>query len=335
MLRTAAAFLETCMIPPPTAAANDSRAALEAGQQCFDAALRYLAFGWPPLWLCPPDHVGVGRTHGKSCTSHGKAPWGPWKEFQTRLPTPDELRAKHRDLPNGNVGVALGGPGRLCRLDIEGAAGEARLAELSHGERPTTAEFRSGRADGTGRGLLYLTPEGLTWRTRAEGLGIGAELRIQAQGAQTVLPPSRHKDGGRYVWLPGCSPWDLPVAPAPVWLARLMDEHTQGKAGSKRQAEALADGEMIPGGSRNSTLASMAGTMRRRGFPREAIAAALHVVNEARCDPPLEEAEVDAIAEKIARYDPAKVPFVCARCAAFGGGRQPGQPGIKFTMEVR
>src|SRR5262249_49534611 len=43
------------------------------------------------------------------------------------------------------------------------------------------------------------------------------ELRFQAKGAQTVLPPSRHKDGGLYEWLPGRSPDDIPLAPAPRW----------------------------------------------------------------------------------------------------------------------
>ena len=51
----------------------------------------------------------MGRTHGKACASHGKAPWGPWKEFQTRLPTEEELRAKWRDNPELNVGMTLGG----------------------------------------------------------------------------------------------------------------------------------------------------------------------------------------------------------------------------------
>jgi hypothetical protein len=315
--------------PQTDPAADAHQAALAAGRECLEAALRYLALDWPPLVCCPPDHLGVGRTHAKNCTSQGKAPFGPWKEFQTRLPTIDELRQKWRDLPNGNVGIALGRPGGPIRLDVEGAAGEARLAELSQGELPPTPAFRSGRADGTGRGLLYRLPEGLTWRTRAEGLGIGAELRIQGLGAQTVLPPSRHKEGGRYSWLPGRSPWEIVLAPAPPWLVRLMAEQARG-GGGRRRAEPLADGEMIPGGSRNSVLASLAGTMRRRGFSREAIAAALRVENEARCDPPLDAAEVDGIAERIARYAPTAVPGACGnRCA------RPAHKVISCTIEVR
>jgi hypothetical protein len=51
--------------------------------------------------------------------------------------------------------------------------------------------------------------------------------------------------------------------------------------------------EAIPEGQRDSTLASLAGTMRHKGFPVEAIAAALHVVNTQRCRPPLADRDIE------------------------------------------
>jgi hypothetical protein len=61
----------------------------------------------------------------------------------------------------------------------------------------------------------------------------------------------------------------------------------------------------IPQGQRNAALASLAGAMRRRGASEEAIAAALLVENQRRCDPPLSETEVRGIAKRIGRYAPA------------------------------
>jgi hypothetical protein len=69
-----------------------------------------------------------------------------------------------------------------------------------------------------------------------------------------------------------------------------------------------APGERIPVGERNGTLTSLAGTMRRRGMSGEAIAAALHADNAARCDPPLADSEVAGIARSIARYPADSVP---------------------------
>src|SRR5215207_5203867 len=67
-----------------------------------------------------------------------------------------------------------------------------------------------------------------------------------------------------------------------------------------RPAEPV-DGK-IPEGRRNSTLASIAGTMRHRGLGEEAIFAALWIFNQERCTPPLDEAEVRKVAKSIARY---------------------------------
>jgi hypothetical protein len=64
-------------------------------------------------------------------------------------------------------------------------------------------------------------------------------------------------------------------------------------------------GERIPDGQRNTTLASLAGTMRRRGMSTVAIEAALLIENTARCDPPLDAEEVAVIAASMARYHPA------------------------------
>lgn len=56
---------------------------------------------------------------------------------------------------------------------------------------------------------------------------------------------------------------------------------------------------------RNNTLASLAGTMRRRGMTQEAIEAALQQENLKRCTKPLDASEVSSIAASIAKYPAA------------------------------
>jgi AAA domain/Primase C terminal 1 (PriCT-1) len=115
--------------------------------------------------------------------------------------------------------------------------------------------------------------------------------------------------------------WDLherPIRlePAPVVTREMLEAVGHVKAdglnGSKTSsgddAKPTREGagpvsERIPEGTRNTTLASIAGSMRRRGMAEDEIAAALLKVNE-RCDPPLEEAEVRTVARSIARYQP-------------------------------
>lgn len=63
---------------------------------------------------------------------------------------------------------------------------------------------------------------------------------------------------------------------------------------------------IIRPGSRNTHLASLAGTMRRRDMTRAAIEAALMAENAEHCRPPLDDEEVTQIADSISRYSPSE-----------------------------
>ena len=67
---------------------------------------------------------------------------------------------------------------------------------------------------------------------------------------------------------------------------------------------------IIGEGSRNATLFSLAGSMRNRGFSEDAIIAAVLIENEQKCQPPLGEREVRALARSVMRYEPDGGSFV-------------------------
>jgi hypothetical protein len=96
------------------------------------------------------------------------------------------------------------------------------------------------------------------------------------------------------------------IDPAPLppdWLAMLT-------AATERRADASPSspekGPPILEGSRNTTLASLAGTMRAKGFDESAIAAALLAHNQNHCQPPLPDSEVRTIAASVAKYPAGK-----------------------------
>jgi hypothetical protein len=62
--------------------------------------------------------------------------------------------------------------------------------------------------------------------------------------------------------------------------------------------------EVICEQSRNRTLTALAGTMRRAGASPPAMLAALRQTNLERCKPPLEDAELETIANSVGRYEP-------------------------------
>jgi putative DNA primase/helicase len=295
--------------PPPFEPGNSSGPdaylddARRAGAECLAVALDYLGRGWSSLPLCPPDHLGMRLAGHDNCKHPGKRPWHKWTKHQTERPTEQEVRSWWRQVPTANVGIALGPVSGLVRLDVDGEQGEQFLAELSGGDVPDTLEMISG---GGGRGLLFAIPPGVTLRpTHYHGDKIHEGLSLLGEGAQTVMPPSRHKNGPRYAWRTGHSPDDIDPAPAPAWLVARMSTTRKSRLRATASNGAPPIGERIGEGSRNVTLTSLAGTMRRRGMSQDAILAALLVINEQQCDPPLDENEVETIARSVARYDPA------------------------------
>lgn len=159
----------------------------------------------------------------------------------------------------------------------------------------------------TGGGGLHLYlyyAGGPVPKTLVEGID------LKGDGGYVVAPPSLHISGQRYAW-DGVSDWpdSIYAANAPEWLVERIAKpqaltRKKAKPPTAALAEILVDGQKWGKGERNNNLTSLAGTMRRRGFSREAIEKALLEENQQRCDPPLAEAEVLRITESVASYEP-------------------------------
>jgi len=194
--------------------------------------------------------------------------------------------------PVANIGVATGQASDVFVLDIDGPNGEQSLAHLieTHGSLSETAEVSTGK----GRHLYFKNPRGLS--NSVSKLGPGLDIR--SDGGYVVAPPSIHPSGHRYTWTN-----DRPPADAPEWLIALAK--SDDRLFSKRSAlPAVANHKQLQfeRGSRNSSLASLAGTLLHKGLPRDAIESALQEVNASACTPPLAEREVSTIAASICRY---------------------------------
>jgi putative DNA primase/helicase len=125
-------------------------------------------------------------------------------------------------------------------------------------------------------------------------------LEVKADGGYVAAPPSIHPSGAHYEWV--ISPDEAALADPPEWLIK-----QAAMRGRRMYAEDI--GEVIANGSRNKTLLSLAGTLRRRGLGEAAIAAALLGINAVACETPLEEDEVRKIARSITRYEPDGRPW--------------------------
>lgn len=235
-----------------------------------EAALGYAKRGWP-VFPCEPRGKKPLCPHGlKEATTDRQVIrewWGRWPDANISMPT-----------------------GRYVVLDVDGEAGAASLAELAkrHGPLPPTLTVK------TGRGLHhYFTPNGAHIRNSA-GL-VGPHLDIRGEGGYVLVPPSIHENGNRYEKLTQAK-----VADFPAWIAALLAQP------ERQEPTGECSPVKIPKGQRNATLASLAGTMRRRGMGQAAIEAALLKENLDRGDPPLCDGEVRAIVASVSRYEPAE-----------------------------
>lgn len=222
----------------------------------------------------------------------GKKPAVSWQKFVTTAPTDDDVAEWF--LLSGISGLALViGPalweraGYLWVLDVEAEhrpAAEAWLDAVAPGwQASVVAETGAG-------GLhVYFRASGPV-QTRRCAWG-----EVRGRGAVVVLPPSRHPETGRlYRWVS----FSQPLALEPGVIPGLEPN------GRRPPQPTTPLAEPIPEGRRNSTLARVAGSLRRWGAGEDLIAAVLKTVNIELCDPPLEEPEVEAIARSIGRYEP-------------------------------
>lgn len=93
---------------------------------------------------------------------------------------------------------------------------------------------------------------------------------------------------------------DMDLMPAPDFLIDLLVD--KRRSPNARDIVRETDAGFLKAGSRNSSLTSLAGSMRRKDIPHAIIEQALLAVN-AGSDEPLDEAEVTRISASIQRYD--------------------------------
>jgi hypothetical protein len=184
-------------------------------------------------------------------------------------------------------------------VDVDGEVGRENWKKLKAKRIAKTV------AVVTGRGYhLYFAANGLQVANSTGKLGAGIDIR--GEGGYVVGPGSIHESGGRYEYAYGLGPSSVEVAPLPAWLAELIiDRNVAGDAPAAEVKAVLS--EAINEGHRNERLTRLAGELQNSGISVDALTAALRAENQTRCQPPLEDSEVQKIAQSVARYIP-KLP---------------------------
>jgi hypothetical protein len=262
----------------------------------LEMALAYAKKGMPVFPLAPGAKVPTKGSHGHLDASKNDA----------------VVRALWEPHPDANIGLATGAKSGLVVIDEDprngGDVGALHLPPTLTARTPSGGSHYYFRHPGAG----YKVP------CDSQGKRLGPGIDIKGDGGYATLPPSRVA-GKPYTWVdPSVAVADLPPE---LWSRLVVEADAASKHGANgapaQAGEATAhpgtggtgtpaedSAEPIPEGQRNGTLASLAGSMRRRGMTATEIEAALVAVNAARCIPPLPDAEVARIAQSVGRYAP-------------------------------
>lgn len=143
-----------------------------------------------------------------------RQPLVDWAKYQTQPATEEEVVAWWTEHPDAMVAVALGEVSGVVRLDADSAEALARIEKL--GGVPKTAEWVSPSG---GRGWLFLCKPYMFTTVLWQGAGAHSEVRLQAKGAYSVLPPSPG-----YQWVR-----DDPVVEVPPWIRDAITERVVAK----------------------------------------------------------------------------------------------------------
>jgi hypothetical protein len=209
--------------------------------------------------------------------------------FKDATTDPRRLHMWGNRYPGANIGIPTGSISGVVVVDLDEETPEAMKVWNS---LPETVEAETGR----GRHRYYRIPKGARARSRKLAPG----LDFKGDGGYVATPPSVHPGGARYRWVPGHSE----IAPLPEYLIEA--EPTPQPSRRRDPSTIGLDTGPIPEGSRDNTLARIAGRLHDGTRSLDDLTAELLEINTQRCDPPLSDQQVLKVARSIHGREPCR-----------------------------
>ena len=150
----------------------------------------------------------------KHVISQCKQPLVPWKEYQTRLPTEDEVRQWFTAYPDANIAIVTGRVSNLVVFDLD--SNHAVEYAEEQGGFPDTVKVR------TGKGYhMYMKYPGFEIKNTVNK---NLDIDIRGEGGYVVAPPSVHGSGHSYAWEEGYSLSEIDPAECTEWMIEYLKD---------------------------------------------------------------------------------------------------------------
>lgn len=209
----------------------------------------------------------------------GKSPIVAWREYQSRLPTDDELESWFPPGSDRNIGIVTGAVSGLTVVDFDSREA-ITLAEAKGFPRSPLVKTARGY-----HAYCSYTPGQRNFQKRDDLPGID----LRAEGGYAVAPPSIHLTGIMYQWVDGRSLDDLPLPVVPDWI------FTRDESERKPVADVFQGASE---GSRNESLVRVCGSLFGKGYSLDD-ALQFALTWNSKNSPPLPESEVQRTCQSI------------------------------------
>ncbi len=214
----------------------------------------------------------------------GKAALIEWKGYQTERPNDAQLETWERELTPHIWAMPTGAVSGLFVIDCD---------------TPSAIELM----ENAGLKPHVKTPKGAHFYCKLpafpirNGVGLFPGLDVRGEGGYV-----------NFIGQNGRGSYQVQIIPTDdtlITFDKLPQEIQEALRPKTVKTPSAPISETIPEGQRNSELTSLAGAMRRKKCTAKEIYIALVAANE-RCQPPLAEPELRAIAASVSRYEPEK-----------------------------
>jgi hypothetical protein len=260
-----------------------------------EAALEYIAMGFPVIPLCWPTQdgtCGCGRGHeGKSIgkvplTDHG---------LKDATQTQTGVKEYWEKWPNANVAIVI--PEGHFVLDVDAEHGGYESLEILQEQYVKLPKTLTAM---TGGGGIHIWFKAKDIRNTTALAGFPG-LDVRGVGGYVVAPPSIHRSGKEYAWID-----QSPIADAPEWLVKLCVNNHHSNT-SVLQIKENWITQAMPGvteGQRDAVCTRLAGYFLTK-MPPDIVREVLYPFAD-RCTPPLAHADVDKCVDSVSRKERTK-----------------------------
>lgn len=215
----------------------------------LEEALRLAGLGWAVFALGP---TGKPYPNCKPCaeTCHVQAHYEACDHLLCHATyagtsDPARLTAMWEALPHSLIGITTGAPSGLVVIDFDlhnpnknGSSSFKRLVGANILKRTVSA-----KTGGGGRHLYYKHAGIPTPNNNTGKLAPGAD--VKGDGGFVVAPPSAKRGKLPYSWVPGLSPWDVPLEELPPHVMAVLEKDTTDISTVQRPGVDADPAEMI------------------------------------------------------------------------------------------